>query len=347
LHGRDTDLHGFIGRYLATLQQLNHDLVNFIGEPDHGTLDAQIFLGGQQRKITTVRFNRCGCSAFSPDGKIVVTGDRDGTHVWDAATGRKIRQLPREDWSPVGLIFSHDGKKLAVIGWGGTSVQVWDLNTFKKILLAQRDGGSAGGDWSSAAAFSSDDRRLVAGTSRELFVWDLALGKKLKEFPWRVKDRPIDVRMVAFSEDGKVAATQGGFDKTRLHFWDTQTGQLLHEVELLRGGETMRFSRDGKMLVVSGYGHWLKIFRVETGKKIHSLHVSPRVVSVAFSHDGKTLAAASNETIGSSSTEGDQVIQLRDLTNLKAAAVKHPAPGIHSVTFSPDGKNVPTKKPRT
>jgi WD40 repeat protein len=70
------------------------------------------------------------------------------------------------------------------------------------------------------------------------------------------------------------------------------------------------------------------------------LHVSERVVSVGFSPDGKTLAAASNASIGSSSTEGDQVIQLWDLKNLQAPPVKFPASGIHSVTFSPDGKTL-------
>ena len=47
-------------------------------------------------------------------------------------------------------------------------------------------------------------------------------------------------------------------------------------------GMTMKFSRDGKMLVVPGYGHWMSIFSVETGKKIHSLPVSERVVSRGF-----------------------------------------------------------------
>ena len=154
----------------------------------------------------------------------------------------------------------------------------------------------------------------------------------------RVKDKAIHTRMIAFSEDGKVAATQGERNIVRL--WDTQTGKLLHEIASLRDGETMRFSRDGKTLVVPGSGHWMNIFSVETGKKIHSLAVSKRVVSLAFSPDGKTLAAASNAANSSSSVEGDQVIQLWDLAKLQAPPVKHPAPGIHSVTFSPDGKTL-------
>src|SRR5262249_54985541 len=87
-------------------------------------------------RLGTVRFNRCDCAAYSPDGKIIVTGDHDGIHVWEAATGKKLRQLPVKDRGPAGLIFSHDGKRLAAIGWGGMSVQVWELDHFRTILQA-------------------------------------------------------------------------------------------------------------------------------------------------------------------------------------------------------------------
>jgi WD40 repeat protein len=292
---------------------------------------------GVLARLGTMRFNRCDCAAYSPDGQIIVTGDRDGTHVWEAATGNKVRHLPTDDLAPVGLVFSHDGKNLAVIGWGGTWLQVWDLGTFSKVHLTQADLGSGGGDWSSAAAFSRDGKTLVGATSRALFLWDLATGKKLKEFPLRVNDVPVRVRLVAISEDGKVAATQGD---RKVHLWDTQKGKLLHELTAPRAGETMKFSPDGKTLVVPGAHHWMSLFSVQTGKKIHSLAVSERVVSLAFSPNGKTLAAASNATMHSSSTEGDQLIQLWDLTKPQAPPVKHPATGVHCVTFSPDGKTL-------
>ncbi len=289
-------------------------------------------------RLGTVRFHHCNCAAYSPDGKIIATADSEEVNLWDVATTRKMRHLPLEQLrSTAGLIFSHDGKKLAALGWGGTAVHVWDLDNFKKVVLTQSDGGSGGGDWSNAAAFSSDDKTLIAATSTRLFVWDLASGKKLKEFPLLVQDQPIRVRLVAFSEDGKVAATRG--EKT-VHLWDTQTGKLLHEIEVVRYGETLQFSRDGKILIVPGVDHWMNMVSVETGKKIHSLYVSRRVVSVAFSRDGKTLAAASNVTRYSSSTDGDQVIQLWNLKNLQAPPVKFLAPGVHSVMFSPDGKTL-------
>ena len=144
-------------------------------------------------------------------------------------------------------------------------------------------------------------------------------------------DKPIDFRMIAFSQDGKVAATQ---NREVWHLWDTQTGQLRHELKLPRWVETMRFSPNGKTLVVPGDRQWMSIFDVETGKKIHSLQVAGRVWSLAFSPDGKTLAAASEHP------DRDRVIQLWNLANLKAPSVKYSAPAIDSVMFSPDGKTL-------
>src|SRR5262249_19727521 len=148
---------------------------------------------GVLARLGTVRFHRCGCAAYSPDGKTIATADRDEVNLWEVATSRKIRRLPLDDrWSSAaGLMFSHAGKKLAMIGWGGTSVVVWDLATLNRTRLAQAEGGSGGGDWGSAAAFSADDRTVSAGTCTSLFVWDVASGKKLKEFPLRVMDKPI------------------------------------------------------------------------------------------------------------------------------------------------------------
>ncbi len=132
-------------------------------EPDAPRLDrfGDPLPAGVLARLGTVRFHRCSCAAYSPDGKIIATADSDEVNLWDVATSKKIRRLPLEDRrSAVGLIFSHDGKKLAAIGWGGASVHVWDLNNFKKAHLVQADGGGCGGDWSHAAAFSSDDKTL-------------------------------------------------------------------------------------------------------------------------------------------------------------------------------------------
>ncbi|HEY3787347.1 MAG TPA: hypothetical protein VGL71_00775, partial [Urbifossiella sp.] len=158
---------------------------------------------GALARLGTLRFHNNGYATYLPDGKFIVTANSDEIIFRDVATFKITRRLPLEkQTSTVGLIFSHDRKKLAAIGWGGASIHVWDLETFNKLKLVQTGGGSAGGDWSNAAAFSRDDKTLVAATSKSLFVWDVASGRKLTESQFQALGKPVDVRMIAFSEDG-------------------------------------------------------------------------------------------------------------------------------------------------
>jgi WD40 repeat protein len=144
---------------------------------------------GALARLGTVRFHHASCSAYSPDGMIVATADSDAAYLWDAASGKLLRELPVEERRPAGLIFSHDGKKLAGIGFLGTSAQVRDLTTFKTILVVKLKGGHGGGDWSRAAAFSADDRTFFAAKASTMFVWDVVSGKKLKELPFEDKGK--------------------------------------------------------------------------------------------------------------------------------------------------------------
>jgi WD40 repeat protein len=113
---------------------------------------------------------------LSPNRKILASGSwsADAASLWDAATGKHIRQLPVPYWIHAGLIFwSPDGNKLAINlteggGGGPASVGIWGL---AEERLLHRIPGISG----AVASFgwSSDSRTLmVSDCSGRICFWD-------------------------------------------------------------------------------------------------------------------------------------------------------------------------------
>src|SRR5262249_25126348 len=65
--------------------------------------------------------------AYSPDGKRLATGARDGTvRIADAATGKFLLRLDGHQGAVECVAFSPNGKRLAS---GGTEILVWDAES--------------------------------------------------------------------------------------------------------------------------------------------------------------------------------------------------------------------------
>jgi hypothetical protein len=72
-----------------------------------------------RRTAATVGVARAG--AFSPDGRILATGDERGVHLWDAATWRELGFVSTP--KPVdAVVFSPDSSQLAILGDGHINV---------------------------------------------------------------------------------------------------------------------------------------------------------------------------------------------------------------------------------
>jgi WD40 repeat protein len=108
-------------------------------------------------------------AAFSPDGKRIVTASDDTTaRLWDAATGKQIRELTGHAGIVLSAAFSPDGKRIVTASFGGTA-RLWDAETGKPIGELT---GHAGIVFS--AAFSPDGKRIVtASGDKTARLWEI------------------------------------------------------------------------------------------------------------------------------------------------------------------------------
>jgi len=87
--------------------------------------------------------------ALSPDGAIVATGGKS-VKLWDARTGRPLRDLMGYLKRTQSIVFSADGKTIVEGGSYGTT-NLWDVATGRHLatLFAFNDPstGAATGDW--------------------------------------------------------------------------------------------------------------------------------------------------------------------------------------------------------
>jgi WD40 repeat protein len=288
--------------------------------------------------------------AFSPDLKQVAAATRtdllgdvvreDQVNLWDLSATEdapRIVPLPEVRW----VRYSPDGKTLAC-GCSCNSVCLFDPASGKEIrpLDAHR-----GGVW--RVAYSPDGTTLAtASEDYTVRLWDAVTGKPLRTLAGHTNH----VRALAFSPDGTRLAT-GAYDGTAL-LWDVSTGARkqtlktsdgVRAVRLWSGGKTLQdvkgnddflglpvFSPDGK-LVADGIKGDFRVRDAATGQVMRSFTGLCERSTVAFSPDGRTLAAATNEG----------VVLWEMLTGEERARFPPKASGWgSSLTFAPNGRTL-------
>jgi WD40 repeat protein/beta-lactamase regulating signal transducer with metallopeptidase domain len=265
--------------------------------------------------------------ALAPDGKTLAAANGQVIQLWDVGTGKAIRQIEGPSTGLSGLLFSPDGKRLAARSPDNT-FYLWAADTGKEIHQIKPPPRKAtneivltfGGDGNDAPgmAFSPDGKTLAAATTRfdqqggnssAITFWDVASGKETQQIK---VPQGVDVSAVAFAPDGKVLAFGGG---GVVHLCAADTGKEIRQLKVRGGVLALAFAPDGKTLAVGGRNQRVRLWETETGKELHHLgdaeparsgglalvsalgFAAPEARALAFSPDGKRIAAAAGSTV--------------------------------------------------
>ncbi len=156
-----------------------------------------------------------GAAAFSPDGKLVVTGCEDGTaRLWDTSTGTPAGPAMHHPSSIYAVAYSPDGRTV-LSGCNDGSARLWDVATSRPIGSPLRHAGAV-----LAVAYSPDGTTILTGSAdKTARLWDATTQRPVGQ-PAVHEDY---VKAVAYSPDGTTILT--GSDDITARFWDAATGK--------------------------------------------------------------------------------------------------------------------------
>ena len=211
---------------------------------------------------------------WSPSAPVEPLLARAGSvHVWDAATGRKLREIGDPATNFLGIALSPDGSTLATSEEHG-GLRLWDFTTGRE----RRRWHEIKNEYYQHLAFSPDGQTVAAGvfrfdeaTKKEdkfINVWDTAAHTESRR---RFGGDWLSLNDLKFSPDGKMLATASDDTESNVvgekpvkgsaRIWDLATG--VERQRLAVEGCNVRsvaFSPDGRLLAASSSDESLRLY---------------------------------------------------------------------------------------
>jgi WD40 repeat protein len=265
---------------------------------------AQVWRPGKDRPLYDIEgpAGHGRCSAFSPDGKFLVTSGLLGQFQFrDAATGKLIRSWKGDGQDVTSVAFGPDGLIASVTS--SAVISLWSAATGERVR--QMTGPPA---QFYSLTFSRDGRYLAAGASSGTArVWEVTTGQMVREFA----GLRGYVMAVAFSPDGRYLAAgewfgiriyslADGVEKARL---------LAHDGDVL----SLTFSDDGTRLASGSSDSTALIWDVKRAFKLPKPETARKDESALTGHLRELEGAdnlAAYRAIWALAGTGDQAVKL-------------------------------------
>jgi WD40 repeat protein len=350
------------GQERASLKGPGMEVTSLAFSPDGNSLAAGSAHGVVKVWETTKPLERAtlkeahGPVAFDAEGKSLIAIGREGRadviKQWDLATGQeRVSPRLRSNSFFQAMAISADGRTLATTGYVNrklgdweSDVKLWDMSTGKERATIENRKGS---DPPITPVAITPDGRIVA--------WGVTYPRN--ELNGRVKLRDVVAEKelhileetggpLAFSSNGKHL---GGVNSEKVgnawfhvvKLWDVTTGKPIaafeHSQKEIGSVTCLAFAPNDPLLALGTRGNRetnapaeVILWHVTDRKQLQTLKHPNMVSSVAFAHDGRTIASRSE----------DSAITLWDVATGRQLASFLGPPGTSfgsSIAFSPDG----------
>jgi WD40 repeat protein len=276
-----------------------------------------------------------GCPefAFSPDGRTIALADGAGcVKLWDARSGGFLKTLQEKSIPARALEYSRNGLSIAV-GFQNGEIRLFDVAAGRVRQAVPAQNAAVTG-----LAFSPDGKKLIVRReSSGLSAWDVASGSEL----WRASSAARELRRPALAsgDEGIISdAPSSTAHGKALATFDVTTGATSHEIwlssdlrlrDLATTPANQHIATADTILCV----HLWKKSEIEAVRTFRMPPAPPHreVASVAFSSDGKWLAACAS----------DGLIRVWDML-ISEEVLTRTGPGCPNsrIRFAPDGSTL-------
>ncbi|MEG4285805.1 NACHT domain-containing protein [Microcoleus sp. A006_D1] len=235
--------------------------------------------------IFTKIFGSVRSVIFSPDGKLLATGDSDGVvRLWEASSGREILTCKGHTNVVESVAFSPDGEILAS-GSYDKIIKLWDVQTGECLKVLQGHTESV-----MSVTFNPDGNILASGSfDRTVRLWDIRTGECCKILQGHTKV----VFSVAFHPAGEMLASGSG-DKT-VRLWNIGSGECLKTFQgHTKNVFSVAFHSAGEILASGSADKTVRVWNIGSGECLKKLEGHfDQVRSIALSPSGEILASGS------------------------------------------------------